>query len=67
MNQFAPNISDAEIDALIERIMSANQSGEKILHREQAGEMARGLRDLLTCRGPYAPKAAPEASTLIHP
>jgi parvulin-like peptidyl-prolyl isomerase len=69
VNQFAPNVSDAEIDALIDRIMEGNQSGEKILHREQAQQLARALRDLLTCRGQYALKtsAPPEAPALIHP
>ncbi len=62
VNQFAPRIDDAELDRMLDRAMSANQSGEKILHQDQAALMLRALRDLLTCRGRYAPKtAAPPA------
>ncbi len=69
VNQFARQVSDAELDALIERVMSGNQTGEKILHREQAQEIVRGLRDLLTCRGKYAPKteALQEAPMIVVP
>lgn len=58
INQFARQISDQDLDALIDRTMQGNQSGEKILHREQAQQMIRALRDLFTCRGQYAPKTS---------
>lgn len=73
ISQFARQVSDADLDGVIDRVMANNQQtdppNEGCLYRDQAQEIVRALRDLFTCRGKYAPQttALKEAPLVLVP
>ncbi len=57
IQQFARQVSDDEITALIERTFGSPDVRINALYGERVRQMLTALRDLLTCRGEYAPKS----------
>ncbi len=64
VNQFARQVSDAELAALLGKIALPTATGQA-----QMLELVLNLRDLFTCRGKYAPKTETlqEAPMIVVP